>query len=85
MPEASFETATVDTNPGDVLVLYTDGLVEARGADGGQFGEDGLLGAVATRNAQSADAVLAELWNAVQRHCNGMLDDDAALLVARFV
>lgn len=85
MPEASFETVTVDTNPGDLLVLYTDGLVEARGADGSQFGEGGLLGAVSTRNGRSADAVLAELWNAVQHHCGGVLDDDAALLVARFV
>ena len=31
-----------DYGPGDVMILYTDGIVEARGADGSEFGEDRL-------------------------------------------
>ena len=31
-----------DYGPGDVMVLYTDGIVEARGSDGSEFGEDRL-------------------------------------------
>lgn len=85
LPEATFETVTLDTNPGDVLVLYTDGLVEAASRDGSQFGEERLLEAVASHNAHRADELLAGLWNAVARHCDGKLSDDAALLVARFV
>jgi sigma-B regulation protein RsbU (phosphoserine phosphatase) len=41
--DAKWEQATAQIETGDLLVLYTDGITEAPGADGSQFGEERLL------------------------------------------
>ncbi|HVY37259.1 MAG TPA: SpoIIE family protein phosphatase [Polyangia bacterium] len=78
---------TVETTarlaPGDVLVLYTDGLVEAVGHDGrSRFGSDRLITIIERAGAGPAalrDAILAQLDAFAPR-----LDDDVTLLVARY-
>ncbi|HEX7072092.1 MAG TPA: PP2C family protein-serine/threonine phosphatase [Rhodothermales bacterium] len=85
LPEPPFHTGTVDTKPGDVLVLYTDGLVEARFAGESPFGEERLLSYVAEHSDESADDVARGLWTAVRRHSGGGMTDDMAVIVARFV
>jgi serine phosphatase RsbU (regulator of sigma subunit) len=80
---------TVDTTSrlaqGDLLVLYTDGLVEAVGHDGrSRFGSDRLIAtieksAAAASPAAVRDAILAQLDAFAPR-----LDDDVTLLVARY-
>jgi len=65
---------------GHYVVLYTDGVVEARSPDGGELGPAGLLAAlppVPAGAASVAEVVLKE----VQRHTGGELDDDAAVIV----
>lgn len=39
-----WKVRTLPTGPGDVLVMYTDGLVEARDADGEELGEERVQG-----------------------------------------
>jgi len=79
---------TVETTarlaPGDLLVLYTDGLVEAVGHDGrSRFGSDRLIEtierAAGASPAAMRDAILAQLDAFAPR-----LDDDVTLLVARY-
>jgi sigma-B regulation protein RsbU (phosphoserine phosphatase) len=43
LPDAEFEEQRVALRPGETLVTYSDGLTEARNADGGFFGEERLL------------------------------------------
>jgi serine phosphatase RsbU (regulator of sigma subunit) len=38
LPEAEYESCEIQMNPGDGLTLYTDGLLEARNAEGDLFG-----------------------------------------------
>lgn len=60
-PKLEIETATTTVRPGDLLLLYSDGLVEAVRADGESFGFDrlrGLLTAFATPQAVH-DRILA--------------------------
>jgi hypothetical protein len=38
-PDASFEEETVSLDPGDVLVVFSDGITEAVSQDGSEFGE----------------------------------------------
>jgi phosphoserine phosphatase RsbU/P len=63
---------------GDRILLYTDGLSEARAA-GGFF----PLQAAAAFALVSADlwAGLESLWAELQRHVAGQLHDDIALLL----
>ena len=41
-PQMAYEDATVDLQPGDVLVAFTDGVTEALNASEEEFGEDRL-------------------------------------------
>jgi sigma-B regulation protein RsbU (phosphoserine phosphatase) len=43
MPEATYQAATVTLAPGDWLIIFTDGLVEAVNARGEEYGEARLL------------------------------------------
>jgi sigma-B regulation protein RsbU (phosphoserine phosphatase) len=45
-PEAKYESATVTLAPGDWLIIFTDGLVEAENAQQAEYGEERLLTAI---------------------------------------
>src|SRR5215207_11188884 len=72
--------------PGDTVVLYTDGVVEARGPDGSEFGVDRLVDLL-EREASSErppEEVLRRLVRAVLEHQGGPLRDDATLVLLRW-
>ncbi len=57
----TWEQATVRIEPGDMLVLYTDGITEAPAADASQFGEARLVQALhAATAAQPGAALVAQ-------------------------
>jgi sigma-B regulation protein RsbU (phosphoserine phosphatase) len=80
----SFETASVDLEPGDALVLHTDGVAEAQRPRGRALGETrvaGLLG----RHARSTPASICRaLLRAVETHQGGRRYDDATVLALRY-
>jgi phosphoserine phosphatase RsbU/P len=65
MPEAKYESATVTLAPGDWLVIFTDGLIEAENARQEDYGEDRLLRAidagVATTPAEMLNRLMTEV------------------------
>ncbi|MEU0227518.1 SpoIIE family protein phosphatase [Streptomyces sp. NPDC006284] len=81
LPTATFVTATTVLGPGDSLVLYTDGLTEARtGEDRNSlFGDEALLDFAAGHAGESPQAVLHALTGLLDSFGDG-LDDDTALL-----
>ena len=81
---AQFEEESVPLCPGDTLVLYTDGVVEAGAYDHNPFGRSSLLTAV--RDAADADAqtLARHILSAVDRHAQHLeLTDDVTILAAR--
>ena len=78
---ATYAQAHVALEPGDRVVLFTDGLTEARNADGEEFGEARLLDAARRHRACSAPALQARLAGAVTAFTGGTLQDDATLIV----
>jgi serine phosphatase RsbU (regulator of sigma subunit) len=76
---------TVRLAPGDTLVLYTDGLVEARNADGEEYGYD-RLAAFAERHAAGGAAALRDRLLGERRQWSGRddPDDDTTLVVLRW-
>jgi serine phosphatase RsbU (regulator of sigma subunit) len=68
--------------PGDRLLLYTDGVVEARSADGRFFGLDGLTDLVIRQSAAGLPVpeTLRVLGHAILDHHDGELRDDATTL-----
>ncbi len=73
-------------SPGDVLVAYTDGLVEARrpGEPEAFFGEQGLLGVLESAVSGAGARELCErLVEAALAHSGGVREDDITVVVAR--
>jgi serine phosphatase RsbU (regulator of sigma subunit)/PAS domain-containing protein len=81
-PDATYQTSRFTLPPGRCVVLYTDGVVEARNPDRQEFGTEGLEAAVPAV-AASAAAVAEVVLKQVLSHSGGHLDDDAAVLVLR--
>ena len=61
LPNAEFECDSVTLRPGDRLVVYSDGVIEAENPQGESFGEERLADFVCLRPDQPANSVLAEL------------------------
>ena len=77
------EAQAVSFRPGDRLLLYTDGMTEARDANGAEFGSDRLERAMigAARNDSGA-AMLQSLCADLERFTAGRpLEDDVTLAV----
>jgi sigma-B regulation protein RsbU (phosphoserine phosphatase) len=71
--------------PGDVLVLYTDGVVEARDRAKRFFGIDRLIETV-RQPAKSSAEIRENVLNALARHTGTMpADDDVTLVIVRGV
>ena len=82
MAEGEPVSWTVPFGQGDVLLLCTDGVVEARGQADGEFYalQDRAPALVAGRGAELEDAV-AGVYADLLRHTGGELRDDAVLLL----
>jgi phosphoserine phosphatase RsbU/P len=88
-PSARFaetiEEETIQLQPNDVVVLYTDGVTEARNAHGEEFHYERLADVVASHRERSAEVVTAAVVQAVRRHADaGDADDDMTILVLRW-
>lgn len=79
---AEVDRRTVALEPGDELVLYTDGVTDTRrGAV--FFDVEGILDAVRTARL-SGRSTVATVMDAVRGHAQGHTDDDVAVLSIRF-
>jgi sigma-B regulation protein RsbU (phosphoserine phosphatase) len=81
LADAEYEQAQVALTQGDRIVLFTDGLTEARNGDDEEFGETRLIDAALAHRACSAPALQARLADAVLTFTGGQLQDDATLIV----
>ena len=72
--------------PGDMVLLHSDGVTEARSAVGGFFGTDRLV-ALFTRHLAaglSPSETMRRVTFALLEHHNGQLSDDASLLLLQY-
>ena len=76
--QAGWTVVTVALDPGDQLVLYTDGVIDTVGADE-RFGEDRLMEVL--RDAASAADAVARIEGAVRSFAEGPQVDDTAVIV----
>ena len=75
--------SVVTLDPGDTLVVFTDGATDALDASGNEFGEERVLDLI-TRHVQlDADALLQAIVRDVQAFSGPQQYDDLTLLVAK--
>jgi len=79
--QPNFVDATLQLAPGDTMLLYSDGLTEARGGDGTRrFDDDGALRRFATAVAPaSAEALTDQIRELLEGFGSGVEDDTAVL------
>ena len=84
VPGNEFESITVELQPGDTLILCTDGILDAESADGRRFTEDGVVRAVMVNDpdvALTAQHIGKRIIDAVTAHAaNHPQFDDIALV-----
>jgi len=75
---------TLSWEPGDILVMYTDGVTEARDGEGRMFEHTSLEACIASAGADSAESVRDRILAEVAAHSGeGLQEDDLTLVVAR--
>jgi sigma-B regulation protein RsbU (phosphoserine phosphatase) len=80
---ASFEEETLKLEPGDLIVLFSDGVTEAMNAEGEEFTDDRLIACANAHRGEAPQQVLEALLADVQAFCAGeaQSDDVTAVLV----
>ncbi len=84
IPGAQYNQGVTSVAPGDLMVMYSDGVVEATNSADEQFGEERLLAVIRGNSEKSA----VEIRDEILRHVNTFLEkeqaqDDLTLVVAR--
>jgi serine phosphatase RsbU (regulator of sigma subunit) len=84
-PSVSFETRTIKLEPGEILCLYTDGIVEHRNPEKTEFGDDRLTGKIRESAALPAREIVDKIYDEVINFagCDESGDDMTLVVIKR--
>jgi serine phosphatase RsbU (regulator of sigma subunit) len=83
-PGLPYDEVSVAVAPGDCLVLYSDGVADARSDSGEEFGDERLLELLVHARTQPAAAIIEHVFDAIDRFAaNAPQFDDITILVLR--
>jgi sigma-B regulation protein RsbU (phosphoserine phosphatase) len=85
IPDADYADSSVMLEPGDTLVLFSDGVTEAMDPDEGMFGAEGLQAVLQGQQDVPLDQLQETILNAVEKFTRGASQaDDITLLLVRY-
>src|SRR5580704_3332242 len=82
-PEEICELASADLSPGDVVVFYTDGVIEAENRLGEEFGMARLSATVRRGSSLAAEDLMVDIYNSAADFCGDDFNDDVTILVVK--
>lgn len=82
-PSWGYEQSELRLEPGDQLLIFTDGLVEACDAGDGAFGEENVMRIARQNPGAGAKDLMNLTLQAASAHCGGQFQDDASLIVLK--
>jgi len=85
-PSGTWDEFSISTQPGDSVVFFSDGIVDAQNAEGEMFGNDRLIATVKKNQHKSASKLAESILNDVGRF-QGKRDrfDDETVVVLRVI
>jgi hypothetical protein len=84
IPDSRWTTATLQLAPGDIVLLFTDGLVEGRNAERQQLGSERVVDLLLSSLEQpSLERIADDLLGAARQHSDDGLADDMTFVLIR--
>lgn len=83
VPHAQFAAMEINVEPGDLLLIATDGILEASNPQDREFGTEGLRGCVESNSQAPLPQLAANILAAVAKW--GKQQDDQTLLIVRCI
>lgn len=83
--DADYSCATLPLGPDDLLVLFSDGIVEARSESKEMFCNEGILEAMRGNTSGKAGEILENIWECYETHTAGRNLDDRTLAILKGV
>jgi sigma-B regulation protein RsbU (phosphoserine phosphatase) len=81
-----YEEGTVQLRPGDLLLLFTDGVSEAMSRDSVEYGEPRIEEVLKNHGEVSAQEIIERLHADIQRHADGtQQSDDITMMVLKVI
>ncbi len=81
VPDMDIAAAESPWNPGDLLVTFSDGIVDSRDASGEKFGEERVLAVVRDGRNQSSDEIVSRVFEMVTHFSDAQTDDRTIVVV----
>lgn len=81
--DVSYDELHFDLHPGDIFVMFSDGILDARNRKGDLFGRSGVERVIAECTGQSPNCIVDSLFKAVSEHSAGVetFDDQTVLAI----
>ncbi|MFH1676990.1 MAG: PP2C family protein-serine/threonine phosphatase, partial [bacterium] len=84
LTDVDFECKEFEMNPGDITLMYTDGLNEAMNPDRVQFGFENIRKVMRENATESAEKIIDAYFNAIKDHADGAeQSDDTTIIVIK--
>jgi hypothetical protein len=84
LPNARYEHGEIMVQPSDLLVLFSDGIIEASDSHDQQFGEDRLTAIIDENRDKPPDKICDSIFNQVKAFLGAQAaEDDQTLVIAR--
>jgi len=84
-PDATWSEDVIHLHPGDLVLAYTDGVIETSSPSGQEWGINGLLQAAEAARMQPADELVRSILDSMDAFSGGVQIDDATVAILRAI